>query len=180
MNKKTPLDATRKMSDLALLWGKALPAVSAFIRSAVQDYHDSEDVTQATVHYIARHFDEYDPARPFVAWAIGIARYRVLEHRHQKGRSPALLGERALESLSEAFIDVSPEMDARREALEHCLGLLKKRHQAVVRQRYFEGASREDIAERLGVKANTVSVTLRRVRESLARCIDERMQSEDA
>lgn len=53
------------VSQLALLWGKAQHAVSAYVHAAVRNHHDAEDVIQATVTYITHHFDEYDAGRPF-------------------------------------------------------------------------------------------------------------------
>jgi len=60
--------------DLTLLWGQVQHSVKAYIHVAVPDLHDREDVLQSTVQYLIEHFDEYDPQRTFVAWAIGIAR----------------------------------------------------------------------------------------------------------
>nr|MBX2852376.1 hypothetical protein [Phycisphaeraceae bacterium] len=97
--KHSPDDASR----LALLWGRAQHSVSAYVHAAVRNHHDAEDVVQATVAYIAHHFDEYDPERPFQAWAIGIARYRILDHRNKNRRQPLLLGDDALESLTHAM-----------------------------------------------------------------------------
>lgn len=167
--------STAKMSRLAMLWGKALPAVSAYVHAAVVNQHDADDVLQATVSYLAEHLDDYDPATPFVAWAIGVARYRIMEHRHQKNRQPLILGEEALASLSTAMAEESVHLDDRLEALEHCIGRLSESHQQVLANRYYESQSRQQIAEAMGIKVNSVSVMLFRIRQVLFDCINSRM-----
>ncbi|MEM9109594.1 MAG: sigma-70 family RNA polymerase sigma factor [Planctomycetota bacterium] len=169
---RSPEDVSR----LALLWGKAQHSVSAYVHAAVRNHHDAEDVIQATVTYIAHHFEEYDPDRPFIAWAIGIARYRILDHRHQGRRQPLLLGDEALDSLTDAMARKADTADDRREALDHCMGRLKPEHRRVLAERYGSDKGREEIASDLGIKARSVTVLLRRVRTVLAECIDQRMK----
>ncbi|MGB0766817.1 MAG: sigma-70 family RNA polymerase sigma factor [Phycisphaeraceae bacterium] len=164
------------VSQLALLWGKAQHAVSAYVHAAVRNHHDAEDVIQATVTYITRHFDEYDRDRPFQAWAIGIARYRIMDHRNRHKRDPLLLGDAALESLTDAMTRQASHSDERREALAHCMGRLKPEHRQVLSDRYYGESSRQEIAEKLGIKARSVSVLLRRIRAVLAECISARLK----
>ncbi|MBX2853274.1 MAG: sigma-70 family RNA polymerase sigma factor [Phycisphaeraceae bacterium] len=163
------------MSQLALLWGQAKPAVSAYVRSTVRNHHDAEDVIQSTVSQIAQRFDDYDPSRPFVAWALGFARYKVMEYRNKSYRKPLLLGDDALEALSGAIEEESRGVDERYHALEHCIDRLGDRHQVVLTQRYRHDKTREQIADQLDVKVNTVSVMLRRIRQALAECVGERL-----
>lgn len=164
------------ISQLALLWGKAQHSVSAYVHAAVRNHHDAEDVIQATVTYITHHFDEYDPDRPFQAWAIGIARYRIFDHRNKNKHQPLLLGDEAIESLTQAMARQAPHADDRREALEHCMGRLKPEHRQVLSDRYYNDNSRQEIAENLGIQARSVTVLLRRVRLILAECIARRVK----
>lgn len=162
------------VSQLALLWGKAQHSVSAYVHAAVRNHHDAEDVIQATVTYITHHFGDYDHARPFQAWAIGIARYRILDHRNKDKRQPLLLGDDALESLTNAMARQTGTADDRRESLEHCMGRLKPEHRQVLADRYYNDNSLQEIADSLGIKARSVSVLLRRIRLVLAECIGNR------
>jgi RNA polymerase sigma-70 factor (ECF subfamily) len=169
---RSPDDVSR----LALHWGKAQYAVSAYVHAAVRNHHDAEDVIQATVTYIAHHFEDYDPDRPFIAWALGIARYRILDHRNQNKRQPLLLGDDALESLTNAMARKASKTDERREALEHCLGRLKPEHRQILSDRYYNDKSRDELATDLGIKKRSVTTLLRRVRLVLAQCISDRMK----
>jgi len=163
------------MPELTLHWGKAQPAVAAFVRSIVHNHHDAEDVIQATVTHIVDHYDEYDPARPFVPWAIGIARIRILHHRDQNKRKPLLLGDTALDALSNAIVSEAEQISDRLDALEHCLGRLSPKHQRLLALRYQDKVSRPAIADALGIRENSVSVLLRRVRQVLEDCVTRRI-----
>lgn len=165
-----------KKAEVTVRWGKAQPAVIAYVRSIVHNYHDAEDVIQATVVHIIDHYDEYDPARPFVAWAIGIARYRILHYRDQIQRKPLLLGDEAMDALTAAMAAESELMDERLEALEHCIGRLSEKHQEILIRRYRDKERRKDIAKTLGIQENSVSVMLQRIRSVLEYCVSRRLE----
>jgi len=81
---------------MARLWMEALPSVQAFVASAIPKFHDAEDVVQETAEDVAEKFDRYDESRPFVAWAIGIARIRVAMYYRQAGRERLIFSNDAL------------------------------------------------------------------------------------
>ncbi|MFK7790385.1 MAG: sigma factor [Phycisphaeraceae bacterium] len=87
---------------LTLLWTTAQPMVMAFISSMVPNHTDAEDVLQRTAYDIATNFEQYDPDRPFIAWAIGIAKYKVLDYRRDMSRSKVVFNDAALESIADA------------------------------------------------------------------------------
>ena len=72
---------TDQTTEMTLLWTAAQSSVMAFIRSVTPQLADAEDILQETARQIVERFDEYDRERPFAPWAIGIARYKVLEWR---------------------------------------------------------------------------------------------------
>ena len=178
MSEQQDKQFSRKMSKLALLWGQAQPTVTAYIRASLRDHHDSEDVTQATVQYIVEHFDDFDPSTPFVAWAIGIARYRVLECIRQRKRHARVLSEEVIQMLPNAFVAIEDRVLPQQDALEQCMDKLNDRSKNALYRKYYEGARHEEIATSLEIAPNSVTVLLRRIRETLARCIESRLASE--
>lgn len=164
--------------DLTLLWGKAQNAVTAYIHVAVPNAHDREDVLQSTVQYLVEHFADYDPQRPFIAWAIGIARYRVLDYRQNRSKRGREIGGDALERVSQVFIEHSAEFEPRSEALKQCLQMLNQKQLKIISRNYYDGLSHDAIAAEFAMKPNTVSVMLRRIRLALGKCIEARLESE--
>jgi RNA polymerase sigma-70 factor (ECF subfamily) len=67
--------------------------------------------------------------------------------------------------------------DAYREALRVCLEQLGERGRRAVDLRYRESASRQRIAESLGLTVDGVKTLLRRTREALRGCITRRLAS---
>ena len=58
-------------------WTLAQPAVAAFLTSVVRDFRERDDLLQEVAVAVLESFESYDESRPFVPWAIGIARHRV-------------------------------------------------------------------------------------------------------
>ncbi|MEO0476666.1 MAG: sigma-70 family RNA polymerase sigma factor [Planctomycetota bacterium] len=172
-----PSHSTQQVKDFALYWGDAQHSVKAFIHASVFDAHDREDVLQSTVQYLIEHFADYDPQRPFIAWAIGIARYRILDYRHKKASRKRELGGEALQMLSAAFAEHTPELEPRSEAMKQCLQMLNTKQLGIISRKYFDGCSMNTIADEFGMKPNTVAVMVRRIRLALGKCIEARIES---
>ena len=59
------------------LFVAAQPGLHGFLMALVHDAHAADDLLQDLAERLWRKFDQYDPARPFIAWAIGFARRLV-------------------------------------------------------------------------------------------------------
>ncbi|MFK7789138.1 MAG: sigma-70 family RNA polymerase sigma factor [Phycisphaeraceae bacterium] len=175
--KNNPLNAERSV-ELASLWSKHQFIIEAFIRSLVPDPHDRDDVLQETAKQVAVMFDQYDSEKPFANWAVGIARLRVLECRNRRQRQGKMYGGEMLNQIAEALIEVQPEMSPRIAAMEHCVKKLKPRHRTLLDLRHTDDLDVATIAKRVGVKPNTISVALYKIRTQLAQCIKRRVEAE--
>jgi RNA polymerase sigma-70 factor, ECF subfamily len=163
---------------LARFWGGAEAAVQAFVFSAVDGFQHAEDVVQDVALTVARRFHEYDPARPFVAWAIWLAKSRVVDHYRKRGRERRQFSDVLIDRLAEVIARQAPERSARQVALEHCLEKLPERSRRLLDLRYVEGGSAETIAQAIQSTSGSVRVTLHRIRDVLADCIRARLAAE--
>lgn len=159
-------------------WLKAEPAVSAYVFAAVSQFHDAEDVVQRIAQDLARRFDEYDPARPFVAWALWVAKSRVIDHYRVRGRAQVVLSSDLLSRLAETMAQQADGRSQRREALEACLEELAPKSRQVLDLRYIEELSAAEAAKQIGSTSGSVRVMLTRVRTALAGCIERRLGME--
>lgn len=171
------LDADRRV-ELTALWSRNQYMIEAFIRSLVTDAHDRDDVLQETAKQVALMFQDYDPERPFANWAVGIARLKVLECRNQHRRNGKMIGGDMLDQVADAFARHTPDDRPQVSALEKCVAGLKPRHRTLLDLRYVEEMSVTHIADRVGVKPNTIAVSLYKIRAQLAECIKRRVRSE--
>ena len=74
------------MSELGVKWMRAQPATNAFIRSAVFNPSDAEELLQDVAATVVELYDRYDQDRPFTPWVIGIARKKVLEYIRNRAK----------------------------------------------------------------------------------------------
>ena len=125
-----------------------------YIYSLLPHEADARDVLQETSVALYRKFGEYDPHKPFLAWAYGFAHMEVLKQRERNQRGLRLWNQEVLERLARERQQMEPLLEVRLQALEHCLRALSPADQALVRQRYealtrrrADGAVRQEPAD---------------------------------
>ncbi|MBX2852375.1 MAG: sigma-70 family RNA polymerase sigma factor [Phycisphaeraceae bacterium] len=160
------------------LWYAHQPAISAYLYAAVPNFHDAEDLTQQVAVAVARDFDKYDPDTPFLRWAIVIARNRVLNHRRSFAMSKIVFSQDTLDALADAAPDQQPITTAYKAALDNCLDQIQNKSRQALKLRYEEDLRTKEIATRLSMTANAVSVLLHRTRAALAECMKKKIDSE--
>jgi RNA polymerase sigma-70 factor, ECF subfamily len=163
---------------LTRLWMAAEPAVQAYVVAAVRGFQDAEDVIQQVALTAARRFDEYDPARPFVAWVLWLAKSRIIDHYRRQSRDRAVLSEPLLDALAAALAARPADISARAAALERCLEKLPPKSRRLVDLRYTDDHSMDAIAAAIGSTAGAVRVMLHRIRSVLADCIRTELAGE--
>jgi RNA polymerase sigma-70 factor (ECF subfamily) len=163
----------------AALWTAAQPTIAAFIRTLLPDYQQADEVLQRVAVTLVRKFDQYDQARPFAAWAVGVAKYEVLYYRRERATDKHRFGDEIVEQIASRYELLAEEVDPVREALRLCLDQLKGRSKRVIELRYRRGMKSNAIAEEMSLSAGAVRMLLCRVRESLRRCIERRLASQD-
>ena len=164
--------------NLSKHWLQAQAAVASYVASMVPDFHDAEDVMQSVASAVIDKFDTYDPERPFVAWAIGIARFEVLNYRRRNKNDRHIFSELAMSRIENAYIKVEPDIDRYRLALHYCMGGLAERGRKLIEMRYLHGLKTGRIAKRVGMTPAAVSAMLYRVRSALRNCMDTRLRNE--
>ena len=80
------MDENQKREEFTHHWLEVEPSVSAYVFASISGFHDAEDVVQRIAQELARRFDEYDSSRPFVGWALWIAKSRVIDFYRAQDR----------------------------------------------------------------------------------------------
>lgn len=161
-------------------WRAAEPSISAYVFAVISGFHDAEDLVQQIAQETARRYDQYDPERPFLGWALWITKSRVIDYYRQRNRDRLVFSDDLLSRLGEVIANREDGRSERREALEHCLDSLPTRLRKLLDLRYVENAHSERIAESVGSTAASVRVTLTRLRDRLAACVRNRLAMEEA
>ena len=143
----------------------------------VGNLEDARDALQETSVALYRKFADYDPAKPFLAWAYGFAYLEVLKQRERISRCGRHLREDLVELLARERQSAEPELHARLQALEGCLQDLPPRDRDIINQRYTVGCPIDELVQRLGTSRRTLFRNLDRIRRTLFDCINRRLQA---
>jgi RNA polymerase sigma-70 factor (ECF subfamily) len=150
----------------------------SFIRIISMDqHHDAEEIFQRTCMVLWQKFSQFD-GESFGAWACRIAHFETLKYRESKARIKTL-GDEAIEYLVLAAMPISEEISERRAALTSCLKKLPDTDHDLIRRRYFDGLSVDEIAQLVGRSTHAIYRELGRVHGILSRCIERSLVETD-
>ncbi len=144
----------------------------AVLLAATRSAQDAEDLLQDVLVLLWEKSGEYDPARPFRAWALGVARLEMLKWRQRRARSRPVSSLEALEALTQAAERRAEELDGQRKHLEDCLQRLSPPARDLLRLRYGESLAVGEIARRVASTAAAVERALVRARTAIRSCME--------
>jgi RNA polymerase sigma-70 factor (ECF subfamily) len=149
-----------------------------YIFALLPHEEDARDVLQETSVALYRKFAEYDPGKPFLAWAYRFAYLEVLKQRERNQRRSRYFSRELIERLALERQEQEPVLQERLQALELCLHELPPDDRELIRQRYQNQKRTEEMVEQLGSSRRTFFRKLDRIRRSLLECINRRMAAE--
>ena len=148
----------------------------AFLGSVVRD-RAAEDLFQEVSLVLWQSFANYDPARPFGAWARGIAVKKVLQGREKSRRLPLAFSPQTIQSVLDAY-DRTEDAAPDTTGLRDCIAKLPPRSQSLLALRYERSLKLNQIAAEVGSTLDAVHKLLSRIRENLQECLQRRLQAE--
>jgi RNA polymerase sigma factor (sigma-70 family) len=136
---------------------------------------EAEDVVQEVYLTVWRKAADFDPSRASpMTWLITIARNRAIDRLRLKGQR-RLDPIEAATDIADARPSAQAELeDAQANARLHgCLGGLAEREQTALRGAYFDGATYEEMAERMTMPLGTMKSMIRRALMKLKACLEQ-------
>jgi RNA polymerase sigma-70 factor, ECF subfamily len=146
-----------------------------YVFSLLPHEEDARDVLQETCVALYRKFVEYDPAKPFLAWAFRFAYLEVLKQRERNQRGMPLLNWEIVERLAREREAHEPTLQVRLQALDRCLEELAPSDRELIQQRYREKVKTEELVDQGGRSRRTLFRRLERIRRLLQDCINRRV-----
>jgi len=171
-------DSARSRAELARNWMKVQPSLMAFVVASTPQFNDAEDLLQEVAAEVALRYDEYDRSRPFLPWALWIAKIKIADFYRGKRRDRLLFMGEAMDALADACSRVQQLMTEERDLLEYCLDQLTERSRRLLGLRYTDDLKPKQIATELGTSTGSVRVTLSRIRTTLMDCVQKRAAGE--
>jgi RNA polymerase sigma-70 factor (ECF subfamily) len=150
------------------------PQILRAVLVLVPQRADARDIVQETAVALWQHFSEYDPARPFVNWALGFARIQVRRFLRSGARRTAL-SENAAALIESAQDERAASQERRDAALRECLAEMPQQSRAILEGYYFEERTVEALAASHGRTVEATYKTLQRLRAALLDCINGKL-----
>lgn len=153
--------------------------VLAYILSIVRDEHVAEDVYQEVCTIAIQKQAEIHDAEHLGKWVRVTARHRALKAAEKSQRGPAILDDDMLDLLDGHWDSLAAlESSDTLGALRGCMDELSPYAKELIRLRYAEGISGQELADRVDRKLNTVYVALTRTHRTLGDCIEKKLTEE--
>jgi RNA polymerase sigma-70 factor, ECF subfamily len=151
-----------------------------YIFALLPHVEDARDVLQETSVALYRKFEEYDPSKPFLAWAYSFAFLEILKQRERNQRATRFLNRELIERLAREREQMEPELHARLQGLELCLKKLCATDRELIRQRYQEKTSAEELMRQFETSRRTLFRKLEHIRRLLFDCVSRSVAAESA
>ena len=167
--------ASRDAAAFRRLYDIAAPKLLGIVLRIIRNKPAAEDILQDVFVRIWQNAPRFSPeAGPARAWMSSIARNRAIDVLRQKSFTLVADARSDVDWYERIAEDRDRENDmVEAEALRHCLGTLDAQARTCVLLAYYEGFSREEIAERFHRPVNTIKTWLHRTLATLRHCLNE-------
>lgn len=152
----------------------------AYIDSLLLNQNDAEDLFQETCIVLWQKFDEFSRGTNFLAWALRIADYKVMNFKQKQARRIAFVDSLRNALMAEVASREAEACSASLKALPGCMERLTQDDRRMVTQCYAEGESVRRLADAMGRSPQSVHHSLRRIRNWLLQCISRELRQADA
>jgi len=159
---------------LAAHWTGAQRTVAAFVRTLVTDFHESEEVLQRVAVTLVRKYEQYDRGRPFVAWAIGVARLEALMFLRERGKDRLVFDDALVAGIAESHERAAQDLAPTPQFLDECIEELDGRARRAIQLRYGGDLRTAQIAREMKISDGAARMLLSRARTLLRKCLEAR------
>jgi RNA polymerase sigma-70 factor (ECF subfamily) len=147
---------------LLAMYDRALPQVFGYLRTRVGTEATAEDLTAETFLAAVQAIERRAVSDLTVAWLIGVARHKLVDHWRREAREARHLRSLPDESVVEDDLDERFERARAREVLAE----LGAHHRAALTLRYLDGLSVPEVAEALDRTVHATEALLVRARNA--------------
>lgn len=149
-----------------------------FIVALLPNLEQVDDIFQETFLTVTAKAEIFDPQRDFLAWACGIARFKVMEAGRRMARQWQPLSDEVIESLCAS----EPPRQAEEPLLLHlneCLKELAPQSRKIIELCYQQAHKPAEIARLLDWTPESVHTVLSRTRAFLRQCVERKALAEE-
>lgn len=137
--------------------------IMSFLMTKLRNTTDAEEAFQETFFRIHRFILKYDPKQSSLGWVFTIAKNAAIDVMAKNQRLAQLKTARAQETSHEDVAGSSQLVVEARQELQDLLSRLSPEEQELIKYRFIDGESYEEIAARLEIKTDTTRQKLSRL-----------------
>ncbi len=149
--------------------------IFAFILSVIHNRSDADELFQETSVILWEQFENYREESPFAAWAIGIAKNKVLEYLRENQRSKKIFPDQFYQQIAEVSEKASDDIPQRISALKSCLEKLKISDQKLIAFRFHKKLTIKMLSQLTGRSTDSLYKTMSRILHMLKGCIERKV-----
>ena len=148
-----------------------------YIASLVVNKSDVDDIMQEASSLLWRKYEDFDPARPFLPWAMKFAYNAVRTYRQKLSTRKKYFCDELIEELAAIHEKEMDRLEQERKLLPLALKKLNDRERLLIQHRYANGGTIQELAEKLGERPDALYKRLQRIREKLLRSIQLELEA---
>lgn len=160
----------QKSDFISLLMGN-MNSIYTYIVIMVPHTAEADDIFQETATTLWEKFSDYTPGTDFRAWALTIARFKVLKYFDAQKSKKVLFSSDTLATLSDRLADGMPDEQEEIEILRRCVDKLEKKGRELIIMKYTRKISTKDLATQLNRSVSGLYDTLSRIHGTLVECV---------
>ncbi len=154
--------------------------VSAAAWVVVHDGHAAEDIFQNVALKAMTREVSFENEATLMSWAFITARREGIDWLRRHQHETLCLDAELLELLEHEWqSEPAHPAGAKIEALQDCLAAAPESARSLLKLRYFDGYSCEEVAEQMGIGLNAIYKRVSRLHESLKECIEGKLSNAD-
>ena len=169
--------AARADADFDALYDPQARRVLQTCRYLLGSPDEAEDAAQEVFLRARQRFEQYDRARPFASWILGVASHHCIDRLRRRGREMRLFGTADIERVAAPARSREPGPLAallvreRGREVRAAVATLPVKYRVPVVLAYFHELSYAEIGELLGIERGHVAVLVFRARQHLRRTL---------
>jgi RNA polymerase sigma-70 factor (ECF subfamily) len=167
-----------KSDFISLLMGN-MNSIYTYIVIMVPHTAEADDIFQETATTLWEKFSDYEPGTDFRAWALAIARFKVLKYFDAQKNKKVLFSSDTLATLSERLAGGEPDEREEIEILRRCVDKLEKRGRELIVMKYTRKISTKELATQLNRSVSGLYDTLSRIHASLVDCVRRNLAAQE-
>jgi RNA polymerase sigma-70 factor, ECF subfamily len=158
----------------ALMKWRSRIAAAAWV--VVRNAHAAEDIFQNVALKAMTREVSFDAESPLLSWAFITARREGIDWLRRHRRETDCPNTEVLDLLDREWMTQSRPVDGSRiDALRDCLESAPEPARRLLRLRYFDGHSCEEVAAQMGIGLNAIYKRVSRLHQNLKECVEGKL-----